>query len=114
MEARLYTVHRKGDRGIVFVPDRFDLFALIVPPLWAIWHGQWLILLGMIALAGLAGWYSPLAISPVTYGIGLILALEGGALRRAELRVRGWREVTTVQAASEEGAEELYLVSQPA
>ena len=63
----------------------------------------------MIALFMLAGLYSPLAVSPVLYGLGLILAFEGGPVRRAELRLRGWREVSVVEARSEEGAEELWM-----
>ena len=62
----------------------------------------------MVVLFGLAGLYSPLAVSPVMYGLGLILAFEGAAVRRAEYRLRGWREVNVVEARSEEGAEELY------
>ena len=109
MELRLWTVHRKGAQKLDLVPDGFSLFALVLPPLWAIWHGLWLVLLGMVAVAFLAGLYSPLAVSPVMYGIGAIAAFDGGALRRLELRLRGWREVAVVEAATEEGAEETWL-----
>ena len=114
MEARLYTVHRKGAQGLTCIGDGFSLFALILPPVWAIWHGLWLTLIAMIAILALAGFYSPFAVSPVLYGLGLILALEGAAIRRAEHRMWGWREVTVVEARSEEGAEELWMAGQPA
>ena len=109
MEARLYTVHRKGTHGLNFVDDGFSLFALILPPIWAIWHGLWITFAAIIGLLVVAAIYSPLAASPVLYGIGLILAMDGGPIRRAELRLRGWREVSVVEARSEEGAEELWM-----
>jgi hypothetical protein len=114
MEARLWTVHRKGDRPVRLVGDGFSFFALIVPPIWAIWHGAWLVLLGIVVLALAAAAYSPLAASPVMYGIGLILAFDGAELRRLDLRMRGWREAAAVEARTEEGAEELWFTGEPA
>ena len=114
MEARLFTVHRKGAQGLTIIGDGFSLFALIVPPIWAIWNGLWVTLVAMIVLFALAGLYSPLAVSPVMYGLGLILAFEGAAIRRAEHRLFGWREVSVVEARSEEGAEELWMAGQAA
>ena len=109
MEARLYTVHRKGTHGLRFVGDGFSLFALLVPPVWAIWHGLWITLVAMIGILVLATMYHPFAVSPVLYGLGLILAFDGGPIRRLELSLRGWREVSVVEARSEEGAEELWM-----
>ena len=84
-------------------------FALVLPPLWAVWHGLWITLAGQAALAALAALWSPLALAPVVSGIAAILGFEGGAVRRAELGPRRWREAGVVEARSPEGAEELFL-----
>ena len=66
---------------------------------------RWIVLLAVALI-------SPLGVSPAMYGIALILAFEGGEVRRLEHRFFGWQEVGVVQAASEEGAEELFLGGQ--
>ncbi len=109
MELKLWTVHRKGARDLWLVADRFSLFALLLPPIWAIWHGLWVILFGMVSVLLVAALVNPLAASPAMYAIGFIAAFEGGALKRLELKSRGWHEVATVEAATEEGAEELWM-----
>lgn len=108
MQARVWTVHRRLEQTR-FVGDGFAIWALIVPPVWALWHGMWLTLVAMIVLMALATAYNPLAGSPVMYGIGLILALDGSEIRRLELHLRGWREAAAVEARTIEGAEELWI-----
>ncbi len=109
METRLYTVHHKGSGEVRAVADRFDWFALALSPLWAVWHGLWITLAGQVLLVALAALWSPLAALAVFYGLAAILGFEGGAVRRAELRLRRWREVGVIEARSPEGAEVLYL-----
>jgi hypothetical protein len=109
MRTRLYTLHHKGGDDIRAVADRFDWLAATLPPLWAVWHGLWLTLAVQAVLIGLAALWSPLAALPVYYGIAAIVGFEGGAVRRAELGLRRWREVGVVEAGSPEGAEELFL-----
>ncbi|MHA1528206.1 MAG: DUF2628 domain-containing protein [Alphaproteobacteria bacterium] len=109
METRLYTVHHKGTGDVRVVADRFDWLALALPPLWAVWHGLWITLAGQVLLVALAALWSPVAAAVVFYGLAAILGFEGGAVRRAELSLRRWREAGVVEARSPEGAEELYL-----
>jgi hypothetical protein len=109
MQTRLYTLHHKPGEDIRAVADRFDWLAAILPPLWAVWHGLWLTLAGQAALVAAAAAWSPLAALPAYFGIAAILAFEGGALHRTELRLRRWREAGVVEARSPEGAEELFL-----
>ncbi len=106
---RLYTVHHKGSGDIRVVADRFDGFALALPPLWAVWHGLWITLVVQVLLVALAALWAPSAALVVFYGLAVIAGFEGGAVRRAELRLRRWREASVVEARSPEGAEELYL-----
>ena len=109
METNLYTLHHKGTKPIRAVEDRFRAWAMFAPPVWALVSGMWLTFAGQAALLGLIWLWSPPAVAPVFYGLALIHGLEGGALIRTELRLRGWREVGLVEARSPEGAEELYL-----
>lgn len=109
MELRIYTLHAKQGRDMEAIPDRFDLLALLFPPIWAIWNRLWVTLFGLFAVMLVAASITPLAVTPVMYGVALIFALEGGSIRRAELRLHGWTEVGVVQAATEEGAEELFV-----
>jgi len=109
MDTLVFTLHGKGARPVRALADRFDFLALVLPPVWAIWHGLWLTLAAQALLAGLAFLWSPIAVSPVIYGIALILAFEGAAVTRCELHLRGWRELGLVEARTPEGAEELFL-----
>ena len=109
METRLYTVHHKGSGDIRVIADRFDWFALALAPLWALWHGLWITLAVQVLLVALAALWAPSAALVVFYGLAVIAGFEGGAVRRAELRLRRWREAGVVEARSPEGAEELYL-----
>lgn len=109
METRLYTVHHKGSGEIRVIADRFDWFAFLLPPLWAVWHGLWITLAVQVLLVALAALWAPSAALVVFYGLAVIAGFEGGAVRRAELRLRRWREAGVVEARSPEGAEELYL-----
>ena len=114
METNLYTVHRKGERGLRVVGDGFDLLALLLWPVWLVWNGLWITALGMLVLLVAAAAVTPFALLTVSSGAGLIFALEGASFIRAELGLRGWRETAVVEARSEAGAEELYLTGQAA
>jgi Protein of unknown function (DUF2628) len=114
METHLYTVHRKGERGLRVVGDRFSFLALLFLPGWLVWERLWVTALGVLSLLAIAALVTPLAVSPVLYGAGAIAAFEGASLIRAELSLRGWREVAAVEARTEAGAEELYLTGRVA
>lgn len=114
METHLYTVHRKGERGLRVVGDRFSFLALLFLPGWLIWERLWITAIGTVAVLVVAALITPLAVSPVLYGVGAIAAFEGASLIRAELSLRGWREVAAVEARTEAGAEELYLTGRAA
>ena len=109
MELSVYTVHHKAGRELEVISDGFDIFALIAPLIWAIWHGLWVMMIALAGTMALAWLYSPLAPMLVMYAVGFLFAFESGAIRRLELRIKGWREHGVVQAASPEGAEEQFL-----
>ena len=114
METHLYTVHRKGERGLRVVADRFSILALLVLPVWLVWERLWLTGLALALLLAVVALIAPAVVTPVLYGAGAISAFEGASLIRAELRLRRWREVAVVEARTEAGAEELYLTGKAA
>lgn len=109
MELRVYTIHHQPGRELEAVCDRIEILGFIMPLIWAAWNRLWVILFGIVSILIVAAAVTPAAVVPTMYGIAAICGLEGGALRRLEFRIRGWREVAVVQASTEEGAEELYL-----
>ena len=114
METCLYTVHRKGERGMRVVADRFSILALLLLPGWLIWQRLWIASLVLVVLLTAAALITPLAIWPVLSGAAAACAFEGASIIRAELWLRGWRETAVVEARTAEGAEELYLTGQTA
>ena len=94
------------------ISDRFSLFALILPVIWVLWNRLWGTFCAIVLILVAVALISPLGVSPVMYGIALILALEGGEIRRIEHTFFGWKQVGLVEAGSEEGAEELFLNGQ--
>ena len=114
MEANLYTIHRKGVQGVRVVGDGFSVLALLLWPAWVLWNGLWITAGAVVVLLMTAAMVMPFAVLAVSSAVGLIFALEGASVIRAELRLRGWREAGCVEARSEAGAEELYLTGQAA
>ena len=108
---RLYTLHERRGR-IEAICDGFDLSAFLLPPIWALWRGAWATFLVQVALiAGASLWGAP-GLAVMGFGIALVLGFEGAAVRRAELRLRGWRRVGLAEARSAAGAEELWLTGE--
>ncbi|MEM8760043.1 MAG: hypothetical protein AAGE83_06945 [Pseudomonadota bacterium] len=109
METVLYTIHARDwlDEKLRIVGDGRHPLG-VIPPLWALWRGCWIVLLLEIALLALVATTVPLAFGTVYVGLLFLTLLEGSTLERTELRLRGWREIAVTEARSEEGAEEDY------
>lgn len=114
MGTHLYSIHRKGERGMRIVGDRFSFLALLFLPGWLVWERLWIATPVLLTLLGALALISPLAAWPALSGAAAICAFEGSSIVRAELRLRGWREAAVVEARTAEGAEELYLTGQTA
>lgn len=109
MEMQIYTLLSRGRPNEVRAVGDGKRPLGVIPPLWALWHGLWLSLAAMTAVL-LGIWLvEPWLARVVWGGLLAIVLLEGGAIERLELRLRGWREVGVVEARSGEGAEELFL-----
>jgi hypothetical protein len=105
-----YVVHIKGEgpealAGARFVRDGFSWSALSFGPIWFLAKGAWIsACLAVAVLIGFVGLTMALQLpgSVTLLGmmlINLLLALEAGAVRSWELRLRGYRDVALVAGA---------------
>ena len=110
METTIHTVHAhpRGGETLMVVGDATHPLG-ILPPVWALWRGLWLNASVQLAILVAVAAFLPAASGAVWLGLVALVLLEGPTLERLEWRLRGWREVGWVDAATEEGAEEAYL-----
>jgi hypothetical protein len=103
---RFYSVHQgpeaRGDQDLIFIKDGFCWPALVLPFIWPVWRGLWLVALSVLVLlvavsvAVQAGWLAPLTGTAIEIVVAFIVAFEGNNLRRWTKSRRGWREVGMV------------------
>jgi hypothetical protein len=106
---------RRGEAAI-FIRDGFAPLAVILPALWLLWHRLWfeaaLALCAGLALAGAAVWLNSENLAGIgSILIGIYVALEGGTLKTAAARRRGFEDAAIVEASSASEAEERYYRS---
>ncbi len=107
-----YVVMQKGNdsASAEFIRDKFSLLALIVPYLWLLFYRQWLAVAAVISVMVLGAFAArqfdaPLIMLAADLPISIYVALEGAALRIANLERVGWHEAAVVEADSFEEAE---------
>ena len=103
---RFYSVYQgpeaRGDQDLIFIKDGFCWPALVLPFIWPVWRGLWLVALSVLVLlvavsvAVQAGWLAPLTGTAIEIVVAFIVAFEGNNLRRWTKSRRGWREVGMV------------------
>src|SRR5690606_22701891 len=96
------------------VADRFVFVAFLAPLIWLLWHRLWLEAFVLLAITVALGWLATVpGYEGLSGALGLLLsllvALEGGALRIAALRRRGWREAAIIEAHGRREAELRYI-----
>ncbi|NQV80739.1 MAG: DUF2628 domain-containing protein, partial [Alphaproteobacteria bacterium] len=89
---RLYSVYQSptagGDDDLIFIKDGFCWPALVLPLIWPLWRGLWLValvVLGiLVAVSAVveAGLLAPLTGTVIEVAVALILGFEGNNLRR--------------------------------
>jgi hypothetical protein len=105
------------DRAPVAVAERFSWLAMLAPPVFALWHGLWLLLVFWLALVLGLGYASRLIGSEAAvllYGVvAVFIGIEAPALRRDWLAFRGfvWRGDLIASAA--DLAQRDYLSRRP-
>jgi hypothetical protein len=119
---RIYTVHYRPEAGggdIVPVKEGFCWPAFLFGPLWALWHGLWVValwLLALIAVVGAAGAVFALdAATAMALLLGAVVAVGGTAndLRRWTLERRGFSEEGVVMGGGEDSALRRFLANTP-
>jgi len=98
----------------VAVPDRFSWFAAILPPLFALFNGLWLLLVFWIALVGGLFYISRVIGDDAATSLYLLVALfmgfEAPAFRRDGLLARGFIWRGDLVANGEDIAQRDYLL----
>jgi hypothetical protein len=119
----VFTVHapitnnsgiRSTDR-FAFVRDGFHVWALLLGPLWLIWHRLWLALIGWIVviaavdvgMARLGAGANAILLANLL--IALLTGFEAASLERWTLSRRNWRPLDIVVADDEEAAERRFF-----
>ncbi len=91
----LYSVYARQDRTPSAVADRFSWFAALLPPVYALAHGLWLLLAGwVLAVAAVValGWFGGGDVAFWAYVlIAMLIGFEAGAFHRRALRHRGFQ-----------------------
>jgi hypothetical protein len=119
----IYAVHVPTNAGeniaaaaerCAFVRDSFSWGAFFFGPLWLLRHQLWLALLGWLAavlLLWAGSYWLGLSSSAVFWcwtSIAVFLGLEGGMLRSAALRRRGFDVADLVASGSRDDAERIF------
>jgi hypothetical protein len=93
----LYSVYERHDELPEAVSDRFSWFAAVLPPVYALVHGLWLLLLGWVVLVAAIvalGWFGGSEAASWTYILSaILLGFEAGTFHRRKLRHRGFAHV---------------------
>lgn len=107
-------VDRQADR-VVFVRDRFAVWAFLLTPLWLIVKRLWLVLL-LYVLFTIAVWavlhvtgVRPSIRFAVMLAVSLLVGLEASTLQRWTLARRKWKQVGVVVARNAEDAERRFF-----
>ncbi len=91
----LYSVYARQDHAPSAVADRFSWFAALLPPVYALAYGLWLLLAGWVIAVGAVvalGWFGGGDAAFWAYFlVAMLIGFEAGAFRRRRLRHRGWQ-----------------------
>jgi len=99
---------------VALVPEGFSWWAAILPPLWLLWHRQWLALVLFLALWVLLGLLLPNAIEGwVMLALHLLLGWHAQDIRRWTARRQGLSEIAVIAAPDEDAAMLRLLAERP-
>ena len=109
----LYSVYARNAGAPEAVADRFSWLAALLPPVYGLRHGLWLVLLGwvvaVVGLAVLCQWIGEDAATGLYILVAMLFGFEAPRLRGARLARRGWTYRTDVFAADPDLAVVDYL-----
>jgi hypothetical protein len=91
----LYSIYERHDQPPAAIADGFSWFAGLLPPVYALVHGLWLMLLGWVVLVAAVvtlGWFGGGAAAFWTYIlVAILLGFEAATFRRLKLGRAGWQ-----------------------
>jgi uncharacterized protein DUF2628 len=120
----VYTVHEPPLRSgtvapdperFVFVRDGFSFWALLLGPIWMLWHRMWVVLVGYGLVVAVLGWvlratHAPIAVALLVDAVlALLIGFEAATLRRFTLARRGFVNVGVVVGDDLELAERRFF-----
>jgi len=118
----VYTVHapvapdlRDEAEKFVFVRDGFHTWAMLLGPLWLVWHRLWLVLLGYLVVSAAIGIVLALVGASadirtlVFVLLALLMGLEAASLRRWSYSRGKWQQIDFVVADDAEKAERRFF-----
>jgi hypothetical protein len=102
----LYSVYARENAAPTAVADRFSWFAALLPPVYALVHGVWLLLAvwvaAVIAIAALGTWLGGDAAFWTYILLAILIGFEASTFHRRHLGHRGWQYRGEVFAADED------------
>ncbi|MFC0389209.1 DUF2628 domain-containing protein [Muricoccus vinaceus] len=103
---RVFTVHARAgtEAATRLVREGFSLGALLFGPLWLLWHGLWLALLGYVLLAVALAFLPDLWEGWAVLALQVLLGWHAHDLRRWTLGRRGFATRGVVVGRDEEEA----------
>lgn len=112
----LYSVYERPNDAPTAVADRFSWSAALLPPVHALVHGLWLLLvvwgLGIIAIATSSVWIGSEAAFWLYVLFATLIGFEAASFRRVKTGRRGGLYRTEIVAAGEDLALVDYLKQQ--
>jgi hypothetical protein len=103
---KVFTVHARGGGTprTRLVREGFSFWAFLFGPLWLLWRGLWLVLLGYLLLVVAVAFLPDPWEGWVGFGLQVMLGLHARDLERWTLRRRGFSAEGVVAAPDEEMA----------
>ena len=94
MPVTLFAIYDRPSAAPTAIPEKFSWLAFLLPPVFALVHGLWLLLVGYIVAVIALGFAATVLGGTATFGLYVLLGLWIGSaapsLRHHGLTHRGW------------------------
>jgi|GEM_PF-5162463 len=115
MAIQSYSIHVKpveaGElpEDVAFVPEKSSYLAFLLGPIWAAFHGMWLVLiLYLIVLTVIFSFVDSLYQGPVWLGTSILYGLQFFDLKRWTYKTRGYEECGVLVAEGDDLAAQRF------
>ena len=94
MPVTLFAIYERHSTAPTAIPEKFSWLAFLLPPVFALVHGLWLLLIGYVVAVIALGFAAAILGGGATFWLYVLVALWIGfaapSLRRRALAHRGW------------------------